>query len=62
MNLVELKNKIDSIFGMTDNPELIDVVIKKNDPEHKKSEIAIESLEFIFGATVKLRINPKEDI
>lgn len=62
MNLVELKNKIDSIFEMADNPELIDVVIKKNDPEHKKSEIAIDKLEFIFGATVKLRIIPKEDI
>ena len=62
MNLVELKNKIDSIYEMTDNPELIEVIIKKNDPEHKKSEIAIENMDFIFGATVKLRINPKEDI
>ena len=33
-----------------------------DDPEHKKSEIAIDKLEFVFGATVKLRINPKEDI
>ena len=62
MNLLELKNKIDTIFGMTDNPELIEVIIKKNDPEHKRSEIAIDNLDFIFGATLKLRINPKEDI
>lgn len=62
MNLVELKNKIDSIYDMADQPELINVVIKKNDPEHKKSEIGIDSLDFIFGDRVKLRINPKEDI
>lgn len=62
MNLLELKNKIDTIFGMTDNPELIEVIIKKNDPTHKRSEIAIDNLDFIFGATLKLRINPKEDI
>ena len=62
MNLVELKNKIDGIFEMADNPELIDVIIRKNDPEHKKSEVAIDNLDFIFGATLKLRINPKEDI
>jgi hypothetical protein len=62
MNLVQLKQKIDSIYEMADNPELIEVIIKKNDPELKKSEIAIDSLDFIFGDRVKLRINPKEDI
>ena len=62
MNLVQLKQKIDSIYEMADNPELIEVIIKKNDPELKKSEVAIDSLDFIFGDRVKLRINPKEDI
>ena len=62
MNLVELKKKIDSIYDMADNPELIEVIIKKDDPALKKSEVAIESLDFIFGDKVKLRINPVESI
>ena len=62
MNLVQLKQKFVSIYEMADNPELIEVIIKKNDPELKKSEVAIDSLDFIFGDRVKLRINPKEDI
>ena len=62
MNLVELKKKIDSIYDMADNPELIKVIIKKDDPTLKKSEVDIESLDFIFGDKVKLRINPVESI
>ena len=62
MNLVELKKQIDSVFEMADNPELIEVIIRKEDSTLKKSEVAIKNLDFIFGDRIKLRINPAESI